>query len=128
MAVLKVIELLASSEKSWEDAAQNAVKMASKTINGIRSVYVQDMSGVVKGDKIIEFQSYGTISSNGSICDLSIESSSASSGTYSLSDSTINSSKCSNNTLLKIRFHKNGSILTINYPCDEACIAKYIKE
>jgi hypothetical protein len=56
MAVLKVIELLASSEKSWEEAAQNAVKMASKTITGIRSVYVQDMSAVVKGDKIIEFR------------------------------------------------------------------------
>jgi flavin-binding protein dodecin len=56
MAVLKVIELLASSEKSWEDAAQNAVKMASKTINGIRSVYVQDMSAVVKGDRIVEFR------------------------------------------------------------------------
>jgi hypothetical protein len=56
MAVMKVIELLASSEKSWEDAAQNAVKMASKTITGIRSVYVQDLSAVVKGDKIIEFR------------------------------------------------------------------------
>jgi flavin-binding protein dodecin len=56
MAVLKVIELLASSEKSWEDASQNAVKMASKTINGIRSVYVQDMSAVVKGDRIVEFR------------------------------------------------------------------------
>jgi len=56
MSVLKVIELLASSEKSWEDAAQNAVKTAAKTINGIRSVYVQDMSAVVKGDKISEFR------------------------------------------------------------------------
>ncbi len=56
MSVLKVIELLASSEKSWEDAAQNAVKMAAKTINGIRSVYVQDMSAVVKGEKITEYR------------------------------------------------------------------------
>jgi len=56
MAVLKVIELLASSEKSWEDAAQNAVKMAAKTISGIRSVYIQDMSAVVKGEKISEFR------------------------------------------------------------------------
>jgi flavin-binding protein dodecin len=56
MSVLKVIELMASSEKSWEDAAQAAVKMASKTINGIRSVYVQDMSAVVKGDKIVEYR------------------------------------------------------------------------
>ena len=56
MAVLKVIELLASSPKSWEEAAQNAVEMASKTVKGIRSVYVQDLSAVVKGDKIAEFR------------------------------------------------------------------------
>ncbi len=56
MSVLKVIELMASSEKSWEDAAQAAVKMASKTINGIRSVYIQDMSCVVKADKIVEYR------------------------------------------------------------------------
>lgn len=62
MSVLKVIELMASSEKSWEDATQAAVKMASKTINGIRSVYIQDMSGVVKGDKIIEYRVNAKIS------------------------------------------------------------------
>ncbi|MBN1788995.1 MAG: dodecin domain-containing protein [Bacteroidales bacterium] len=56
MAVLKVIELLASSEKSWEDATLNAVKMAAKTVKEIRSVYVQDMSALVKKDKIIEFR------------------------------------------------------------------------
>ncbi len=56
MAVLKVIELLASSDKSWEDAAQNAVDMASKTVKGIKSVYIQDLSSLVKGDKIVEFR------------------------------------------------------------------------
>ena len=56
MAVLKVIELLASSSKSWEDAAQVAVNMAGKTVKGIKSVYVQDLSAVVKGDKIVEFR------------------------------------------------------------------------
>ena len=56
MAVLKVIELLASSEKSWEDATLNAVKMAAKTVKEIRSVYVQDMSAVVEKNKIIEFR------------------------------------------------------------------------
>ncbi len=56
MAVLKVIELLASSPKSWEEAVQNAVDMASKTVKGIRSVYVKDLSSVVKGDKIVEFR------------------------------------------------------------------------
>lgn len=56
MAILKVIEVLASSEKSWEDAARNAVKTASKTVKGIRSVYVQDSSAVVKNDDIVEYR------------------------------------------------------------------------
>lgn len=81
----------------------------------------------VSSEKIIEFQSNGTITSNGSICDMSVESVSSSSGTYSLSDSIINSSDCPSSPL-KIKFHKNGSTLTISYPCDEACIAKYIKK
>lgn len=56
MAVLKVIELLASSDKSWEDAAGKAVKMAAKTVKEIKSVYIQEMSATVKGDKIAEFR------------------------------------------------------------------------
>jgi flavin-binding protein dodecin len=56
MAVLKVIEIMASSEKSWEDAAASAVKIAAKTVKEIRSVYVQDMSAVVKNNKISEFR------------------------------------------------------------------------
>lgn len=56
MAVLKVIEVLASSTKSWEDAASQAVAEASKTINGISSVYVQDQSCTVKDGKIEEYR------------------------------------------------------------------------
>jgi hypothetical protein len=56
MSVLKVIELMASSEKSWEDAVQNAVTTAGKTLKGIRSVWIQDQSAVVKDGKIAEFR------------------------------------------------------------------------
>ncbi len=56
MSVLKVIEIMSSSEKSWEDATAVAVKNASKTVKEIRSVYVKDMSAVVKKDKITEFR------------------------------------------------------------------------
>ena len=56
MAVLKVIEIMASSEKSWEDAAANAVKTAGKTVKEIRSVYIQDMSAVVNKNKITEYR------------------------------------------------------------------------
>ena len=56
MAILKVIEILASSEKNWEDATKNAVKNASKTVKEIKSVYIQDMSAVVKGDDVVEYR------------------------------------------------------------------------
>lgn len=56
MSVLKVIELMASSEKSWEDAIRNAVKTAGKTLKGIRSVYVQDQSAIVKDNNVVEFR------------------------------------------------------------------------
>ncbi|MBL7984559.1 MAG: dodecin domain-containing protein [Flavobacteriales bacterium] len=56
MAILKVIEILASSKNSWEEAAGNAVKEASRTVRGIRSVYVQEQSAVVEKGKITEYR------------------------------------------------------------------------
>lgn len=56
MAVLKVIEVLSSSEKSWEDATKKAVTHASKTLKNIRSVYVQDQSAAVKDNEVTEFR------------------------------------------------------------------------
>jgi flavin-binding protein dodecin len=56
MATLKVLELLVSSDKSWEDAAQVAVTSAGKTVKEIRSVYIKDMSAVVKENKITEYR------------------------------------------------------------------------
>lgn len=56
MAVLKVIEVLSNSDKSWEDATKKAVKEASKTVKNIRSVYVQDQSASVNGNDVTEFR------------------------------------------------------------------------
>lgn len=56
MSIVKVIEVMASSGKSWEDAAQQAVYEASKTLHNIRSVYIQDQSAVVKSGKITEYR------------------------------------------------------------------------
>lgn len=53
MSLLKVIELIAESEKSWEDAAQNAVAEASQSIRNIRSVYVKNLTAQVE-DGIIK--------------------------------------------------------------------------
>lgn len=47
---------MANSSKSWEDAAQQAVTEASKTLHNIRSVYVQDHSATVEKNKIVEYR------------------------------------------------------------------------
>jgi dodecin len=52
MALLKVIELLAESNKGWEDAAQSAVKEASKTLHNIRSIYIKNLNAEVTDGKI----------------------------------------------------------------------------
>ena len=61
MALRKVIEVLGSSSKSWEDAAQNMVTEASQTVRNIQSVYVKEMSAKVSGGKITEFRINGKI-------------------------------------------------------------------
>ena len=56
MSVLKVIEVMASSEKSWEDATKKAVNRASKSVKNIKSAWVQDQSVQVKDGEIKEFR------------------------------------------------------------------------
>jgi flavin-binding protein dodecin len=56
MSILKVIEIMASSTVSWEDAVKNAVHAASKTVKGIRSVYIQDQSATVVDGEVKEFR------------------------------------------------------------------------
>ncbi|MDA8993530.1 dodecin family protein [Flavobacteriaceae bacterium] len=48
--------MLANSHKSWEDAAQNAVKEASKTVKNISSVNVNNFSITVKDGKVDEYR------------------------------------------------------------------------
>ena len=56
MAIMKVIEVLANSEKSWEEATRIAVKEASKSVKNIRSIFVQSQSAVVNNDELAEFR------------------------------------------------------------------------
>lgn len=56
MAVLKVIEVLSSSNKSFEDAIEKAIKKADKSLKNIRSANVQNMSVSVDGGKIKEYR------------------------------------------------------------------------
>jgi len=56
MAVMKVIEVLANSDKSWEDATKKAVKQASKSVKNIKSAFVQSQSVVVNDNDVTEFR------------------------------------------------------------------------
>jgi dodecin len=56
MAVVKVVELLAESPNSWEDAAQEALRTASKTLRGIKSIYVKEMQAVVENNQITAYR------------------------------------------------------------------------
>jgi len=47
MSMLKIIEVLAESEKSWEDAAQQAVSKASKTVHNVKSIYIENFEATV---------------------------------------------------------------------------------
>lgn len=60
--VVKVIELIGSSTKSWEDAAANAVKEAAKTLHDIKAVYLKECTAKVQGNKIVEYRSNVQIS------------------------------------------------------------------
>src|SRR3954453_12279372 len=56
MAVIKVIELLAESPESWEDAAQRAVDEASRSVRGLRSIYIKEFEATVDGDRISNYR------------------------------------------------------------------------
>ena len=54
--IVKVIEILSESAKSWEDASQNVVVEASKTLRNIRSVYIKEVSASVDGKKVTSYR------------------------------------------------------------------------
>jgi flavin-binding protein dodecin len=54
--VMKVIEVLAESPKSWEDAVTAAVAKASESVHGIRSVYVKNFEAQVDNNKVINYR------------------------------------------------------------------------
>jgi len=56
MAVVKIIELVGSSPKNWEDATKNALAEAAKTVKNIKSIYVKSCKAKVENNKIVEYR------------------------------------------------------------------------
>jgi flavin-binding protein dodecin len=57
MSVAKVIEIIGNSEKSWEDAANNAIKTASETLRNISGVEIVGQNATIKNGEIDEYRS-----------------------------------------------------------------------
>lgn len=55
-SVAKVIELIGTSEESWEDAAGRAVKAAARSLHGITGIEVVDMTAKVEDGKIVAYR------------------------------------------------------------------------
>jgi flavin-binding protein dodecin len=56
MSVARVTEIISSSSKSFDDAVENGVERASKTLKNVKSAWVQDQNVVVDNGKITEYR------------------------------------------------------------------------
>ena len=56
MAIMKVIEIMSESSKSWEDATRIGIRKASKSIKGVASAYVQSQSVTVKDGEVEKYR------------------------------------------------------------------------
>lgn len=55
MSTVKVIEIIATSDQSFDDAARNAVKEAGKSVKNIQSVYIKEMNAKVSNNEITSY-------------------------------------------------------------------------
>jgi flavin-binding protein dodecin len=62
MSMLKVIEVLSESNKSWEDAAQQAVAKAGTSVHNIKSIYIENFDATVDQNKIKTYRINAKIS------------------------------------------------------------------
>ena len=56
MAVVKVIEILAESTESWEDATKIALAEASKTVHDIKGIYIKEFQAIVENNKVARYR------------------------------------------------------------------------
>lgn len=56
MAIMKTIEIMGESKKSWEDAVQNVINAASDSVDDVMSVWLKDQTAIVKDGKLDNFR------------------------------------------------------------------------
>jgi dodecin len=55
MKMVKVIEVIATSDRGFSEAAQNAVEEAGKTVKNIKSIYIENMNAHVENNRIVSY-------------------------------------------------------------------------
>ncbi|HEX4850086.1 MAG TPA: dodecin family protein, partial [Puia sp.] len=58
MAVARVTEVIGSSNKSWDDAVQSALKRANKTLRNLTGLEVTKMNAHIENGKITEYRAH----------------------------------------------------------------------
>ena len=58
MAVARVTEVIGSSNKSWDDAVQSALKRANKTLRNLTGLEVTKMNAHIENGKIAEYRAH----------------------------------------------------------------------
>lgn len=61
-SVYRIIDVVGTSTKSWEDAAQNAVKTASGTVRDLRVAEITKLDLKVEGGKVVAYRARVSLS------------------------------------------------------------------
>lgn len=61
-SVYKIIELVGTSEASWEDAAKNAVETASKSLKNLRIAEITKMDMKIEDGKVVGYRARVNVS------------------------------------------------------------------
>ncbi len=56
MTVIKIVELIGSSPEGWNEAAENALKEAAKTIRNIKSIHAKRFTARAENNKIVQYK------------------------------------------------------------------------
>lgn len=55
-SIAKVIEVIAESDRSFDDAVESALQEASKTVDNIKSIWVDNMTAMVENNRITRYR------------------------------------------------------------------------
>lgn len=55
-SIVKVVEVIGQSPNSWDDAVKSCLEEVSKTVDGIKEIWVSGMKAVVEDNRIVEFR------------------------------------------------------------------------